>query len=131
MCKTIQCAPWLGNSVAIRRCDTDSNGCEIDPPNDDGFKIDLYGDGDRWGVAFGQGGFHEEFSDPTDALEFVAFGLSDRCRLREVIAPLLRRSLVERRNENDWTAVYEVGTLWWPMPFGARERVFQNTLIEG
>lgn len=107
------------------------DGCEIDPPNEGGFKVALYRNNDRWVVGFGEGGFHEEFSDPTDALELVALGLSDRCRLREVTAPFLRRSVVERRNETDWTAICEVGTLWWPIPIGSRERVFQNKLIKG
>lgn len=113
------------------RCRLVANGCEIDPPNDGGFKINLYHAGDGWGVAFGESGFHEEFADPKDALEFVAFGLSDRCRLREVVAPLLRRSVVERRHESDWAVVSEVGTLGWPIPFGPRERIFQNRLIVG
>lgn len=108
-----------------------ANGCEVDPPNEGGFKVGLYRNNDRWVVSFGEGGFHEEFADPTDALEFVAFGFSDRCRLREVTAPLLRRSVVERRDETGWSAIYEVGTLWWPIPGGNRERVFQNRLIEG
>jgi hypothetical protein len=107
------------------------DGCEVDPPNDGGFKIGLYQHHGHWVVGFGEGGMHEEFSDPTDALEFVAFGLSDRCRLREIVAPFLRRSRVERRDDDGWTLVYEVGTLWWPLPVGPRQRVFQNTLIRG
>ena len=108
-----------------------ADGCEIDPPNEGGFKIGLHVNGERWVVTFGEGGFHEEFSDSEDALEFVAFGLSDHCRLREVTAPLLRRSIVEQLSENGWSTVFEVGALWWPIAFGTREKVFQNNLIEG
>jgi hypothetical protein len=106
------------------------DGCEIDPPNEGGFKVTLYGNNDRWVVGFGEGGFHEEFADPEAALDFIAFGLSNRCRLREVTAPLLRRAVVERRDGADWTAIYEVGFLWWPIPIGRRELIFQNKLIE-
>ncbi len=60
-----------------------AGGFEIDSPNDGGFKIGLHRSSDRWIVTFGDG-FHEEFADPSDALDLVAFGLSDRCRLREV-----------------------------------------------
>jgi hypothetical protein len=106
------------------------SGCEIDPPNDGGFKIGLSLQGDSWVVTFGEGGMHEHFSDPADALDFVAFGLSDSCRLRETVAPFVRRSIVERRDQSGWTRVYEVGTLSWPVAFRTRERVFQNTLIK-
>lgn len=106
-----------------------ASGCEIDPPTEGGFRICLYRHGKNWCVAFGEGGFHEEFSKAEDALEFVAFGLSDNCRLREVTSPFLRRSIVERRNEKGWAMVFEVGVLWWPVPFGARECVFQNNLV--
>jgi hypothetical protein len=107
-----------------------NGGCEIDPPNDGGFKVGLYPHGEGWTVTFGEGGMHEEFSDPADALDFIAFGLSDSCRLREIVVPFLRRSIVERRDQDRWTMVYEVGTLRWPLPFRRRERVFQNALIK-
>lgn len=47
-----------------------ADGCEIDPPNEGGFKVALYRHNGRWVVGFGEAGFHQEFSDPTEAREF-------------------------------------------------------------
>jgi len=107
-----------------------TGGLRIEPTNADGFPITIVtGRSNRWVVAFGECGFHEEFDRAADALEFVAFGLSSRCRLRERTGFwLLRKSFVERLEDGAWKIVYEVGTLtaFWDRP---GEQVFQNRLI--
>ena len=112
--------------VGFRRS---GDGIEIDPVGEGGFPIRLGRGEGGWLVGFGDGGFHERFDDPRDVLSFVAFGLSQDCRLRELNLPLLHRSLVERREGETWRLVYEVGTL--RLPFGRRlpQGVFQNTLF--
>jgi len=54
----------------------------IEPSEADGFRIRLRRDHLRWLVSFGDV-FHEHFDDPADAIEFVGFGLSIECRLRD------------------------------------------------
>jgi hypothetical protein len=105
--------------------------CEIGPPNEGGFRIELLSDGDGWVVYLGENGMHEHFSKSEEAIEFIGFCLSDSCRLREVRMPFLQRNFVEFKNGSVWDRVYEFGFLRSPFPFRLTERVFQNTLIEG
>jgi len=108
-----------------------AKGCKIGVPNDGGFKIELLLDNDGWVVYFGDSGLHEHFEDPNEALEFVAFGLSDRCRLREIRMPFLQRSFVEKNSENGWESVFEAGFFKLPFPIRKDECIFQNRLISG
>jgi hypothetical protein len=101
----------------------------VEPVGQRGFRIGLGPGEGGWLVGFGEGGFHERFDDPEDALSFVAFGLSQDCRLREINLPLLHRSLVERRDGEAWRLVYEAGTLRLPFMRRFQQGVFQNSLI--
>jgi hypothetical protein len=104
-------------------------GIEVDPVGEGGFRIRLGPGEGGWLVSFGEGGFHERFDDPGDALSFVGFGLSEDCRLRETAVPLIHRSLVETRDADGWRLVYEVGTLRLPFSPKRPRGVFQNRLI--
>lgn len=102
----------------------------IEPVNENGFAISLHPSRDGWLVAFGSR-FHEHFETAEDALSFIAFGLSDSCRLREIHFPFLVRALVDRRNGETWISIYETGSLARPIPQRPRHRTFQNAVIRG
>lgn len=102
------------------------NGVLLAAPNPGGFDIVVRRLSDRWLVAFGGSCFHEEFDDPDDAVSFVAFALSERCRVKELGLPFLRRSIVERRDGDVWPPIMEVGALWWP--WFKRVKTLQNRL---
>jgi len=106
------------------------NSIRIEPTTDDGFPIELSDEGAQIVVSFADG-WHENFTDQDEALECVAFGLSDSCRLR-----VLRRG----GTSYNWTVEYEENGNWWPesttglllFPFWRRKEVayFQNRIIE-
>jgi hypothetical protein len=100
----------------------------VAPESPDGFPVNLYEDGTRFVVGFG--GWHEHLDSESEALNCVAFGLSDQCRLR-----------VTRRGGTDylWTVQHLVDGRWWDesqtgllfFPFWRRrsERFYQNRII--
>ena len=108
-----------------------AGGIQIEPTDGRGFAIRLEAHDGGWLVWFGDGGMHEPFDTAEDALEFVAFGLSDTCRLREIALPFLHRSVVERSDGGSWRLVYEVGRVASPFRLSRSEAIFQNTLITG
>lgn len=102
---------------------------EIDPPNEGGFGIDLYPDGHMWTVCFGEGGLHDHFFEASDTVDFIGFGLSKTCRLREIKRPLLQEARLEIKTENKWELVHAVCMLNWPLPLKRSEQIFQNLLV--
>ena len=82
----------------------------------------------RYTVAFE--GWHEDFTTEAEALECVAFGLSDACRLRVERRGAFRyRWTVEAREAGEWRADSTTGLL--PFPFWRPRTVEyrQNALI--
>ena len=84
----------------------------------------------EWVVGLGNGGLHEHFDDPDDALEFVDFCLSDRCRLRQTSwFGVFRRILIESKDPGGWRTVVNFGTIGLPSWRWRREALFHNTLV--
>jgi len=105
-------------------------GVRIEAPNPGGFAITFQGEGTDWLVAFGEGGLHEHFERAEEALDFVAFGLSDRCRLRETRTCFLQKAAVEMRERDGWTLVHEVGAPRIAFRRRRSQVVLQNTLLK-
>ena len=52
----------------------------VPPESSEGFEVTIRESGDNHIVSFD--GWHEEFSDSTDAINCFGFGLTNRCRLK-------------------------------------------------
>jgi hypothetical protein len=63
-------------------------------------------------------------------LECLAFGLSEACRLKVVRrGGMDHKRVVQRRSEESWVDVDEVGLLFFPFWARKEERYLQNRLI--
>jgi len=103
---------------------------EILPVDDEGFAIAVYEHGEEFTVAYG-GGWHEEFSDPIEALNCVAFGLSEECRLQTTFrgnSPY--RWVVEYLEDGDW--IEDSVTALFFFPFWRPKKVTyrQNKVLQ-
>lgn len=99
-------------------------------PQADGFPIYVRRhDTAAWMLTFGEG-LHCLFDDAAAAAEFFSFGLSDRCRLREIHrGSVVQRAYAERRMGDGWEVVQETTRPLYPFWRFPSERIFQNTLI--
>lgn len=100
----------------------------IFPKTENGFDVSLRID-DCYEVDFA--GWHEEFSDPQEAFECLAFGLSKECRLK-VYSRGNRdhKWTLEYLNEGQWEVDSETGLFFYPFWKPLSERYLQNELID-
>ncbi len=104
-----------------------SNSITIHPPNEDGFSITLLID-DCYEVNFE--GWHEEFTDPQEALDCIAFGLSPKCRLKvSSRGDYDHRWTLEFAADDGWTEESTTGLLFYPFWRKPSERYLQNQLF--
>lgn len=104
-------------------------GIRIAPPNARGFAITLTEEPPEWVVSFGQVS-HSHFGDVEDALSYLAFGLSDRCRVREMTrGSMVQRAIVEARDGDTWKFMNTTGLLFFPFWRRKQEIVYQNNLV--
>lgn len=91
-------------------------------PEHGGFEVGLSTDNNSLTVSFE--GWHEEFQNEEEALNCLAFGLSESCRLR-----VLRKGsvdykwIVEARAGSEWRPYSEVGLLAYPFWGFRKERI--------
>jgi len=121
----------LGRYPQIKFEESD-NSITILPVSDDGFEVALYVDDSHsrepYQVCFN--GWHEYFSDPTEALECFVFGLSDECRLRQHSRNgKAYRWTVEFRRDGHWHEESTTSHLWVPFWKSSSVEYFQNRLI--
>ncbi len=107
------------------------NRITLYPVDTRGFRISLIEQAraERYTVAFE--GWHEAFGDPAEALECVAFGLSEACRLQVWSRGRVDcRWVLERRRGTEWVPASTIGL--WFFPFWRRPRVrcLQNRVLE-
>ncbi len=94
---------------------------EITPPNDDGFRITVIQLSRQATVVFGEG-WHEIIADPHEAAECVAFGLSDKCRLRTTYrGDKPYQWALEHFEDGEWREVTCVG--WFALAFWRPKRI--------
>lgn len=105
----------------------EANGLTIRSPNDNGFDISLFVT-DCYEVNFE--GWHEEFKEPEEALDCIAFGLSAECRLR-----VFRRGemdykwTLESKSDSGWQEESTTGLIFYPFWRQASQRFLQNALV--
>lgn len=104
-------------------------GIVILPKDENGFEIALTNEGIQYTVTF-DGGWHEHFEEPEEALECVGFGLSDRCRLKvEMRGNSPQKWIVEYFQDGVWHEDSTTGLFFFP--FWRRKTVIyrKNNLI--
>lgn len=115
------------------RFDKSEYWIRIYPADESGFEVSLIEYENGATVAFD--GWHEEFSDLQLALETVAFGLSNACRLRvEYRGRFAHIWNVEEKIAGDWhscewVGLSETGLLFFPFWLKRKTRFLQNNLI--
>ncbi|HEY0627686.1 MAG TPA: hypothetical protein VGD10_13290 [Allosphingosinicella sp.] len=103
----------------------------IEATDEGGFPITLSDEVDEWTVYYGDGGGHLHFDEGQEALEYVAFGLSEECRLVETWrGDLLQKSKLERWDGEKWRALSVYGVFRWPFWRTKRVVVRQNRFIK-
>lgn len=98
------------NDVPGTEFTVEGNCITILPATPNGFTVSLEENSSYYRVSFE--GWHAEFDQPTDALNIVAFGLSDSCRLKvNYRGSLAQNWTVEERDENgEWGACQWIGS---------------------
>lgn len=100
----------------------------IDPASPEGFSVWLTEAGDELVVGFE--GWHEHFTSEEDALNCLAFGLGDQCRLRiDYCGDFPYRWTAEARAGTGWQADSTTGVFFAPFWRGKRTTYHQNHLI--
>ncbi len=107
------------------------NSITIFPQSADGFEVSLYVDKNRddpFEVYFS--GWHESFSDPSEALECFAFGLSYECRLKEHYrGESAYRWTVEHLQDGSWEEYGTTGLIFSRFWRSKTVKIKQNRLI--
>ena len=102
---------------------------EIFPESETGFGITLVDEGIQCTVTF-DGGWHDHFTDPEEALNCVGFGLSDMCRLRtEMRGDFPQKWIVEYFEDGTWHEDSTTGLIFFPFWRTKTITYRQNTLL--
>jgi hypothetical protein len=102
-------------------------GVRIEPPSATGFAVTLTGQDGDWTVFLGEAGFHEAFSSPEEALNFIAWCYSGEARLREFwrgTSP--EKAVLESLENGEWRMASETGLIFVPFWRSRREAILQN-----
>jgi hypothetical protein len=104
------------------------NEITIKAQDEQGFDITLYDDSGILTVAFGN--WHCEFDTEEEALNIIAFGLSDECRLRELKkGKTIYKWVVESFVNGNWVHSYTTGLIFYPYWKSTTEIVYRNYVI--
>jgi hypothetical protein len=108
--------------------ESSSSSITVFPLSDSGFAVDFTVTGNQYTVSFN--GWHEEFTDATEALNCFAFGLSDECRLKECRrGQFAYKWTVESKQDGEWVADSETALVLFPFWRRAQVVYLQNNII--
>ena len=102
------------------------------PDQENGFNISLFVDTAEdytvYTVAFGN--WHGHFDTEEEAGNFVAMGLTDQCRLREISwGSKPSKWVVESLQNGRWVMEQTTGSLFFPFWKKRSEKVLQNSVL--
>lgn len=107
---------------------SEAPGCvRVEPPSSEGFAVELRSADNKWTVFLGNAGFHEAFTSPEGALNFLAWCYSGGARVREVWrgrSP--QKALLEAHDNGEWRTVSETGFIFVPFWRERREVILEN-----
>jgi hypothetical protein len=87
------------------------NRLEIEKPNPEGFPLTFIEEKDGFTVRFRSNHWH--FDEESESLDYLAFGLSRKCRLREIIRGSPHKWIVEQEDHGGWKPMNEMGLLFF------------------
>ena len=93
----------------------DTNSISIHPENDSGFIVQFEENDSSYAVAFD--GWHENFNDEEEALNCLAFGLSNACRLKITYrgtSPQKWEVQAKEDNKDSWYTDSQTGLILFP-----------------
>ena len=108
----------------------ETNFINILPVNDSGFTIQLEVNPSSYTVAFE--GWHESFEDAEEALNCLAFGLSDSCRLKITYrgtSPQKWEVQAKEENNGSWYTDSETGLIIFKFWHKPKVTYKQNSLL--
>lgn len=100
---------------------------EIAKPNPGGFPMSFVEEAQGFSVYFGP--LRCRFESEDEALDHLAFGLSKKCRLREMARGKPYKWILEQETAEGWRAMREAGFLFFRFWRGRTEVVYQNALL--
>jgi hypothetical protein len=107
----------------------EGNLIKIFPVNEYGFNVVLEEQNFEYTVFFE--GWHEHFTSEQEALNCVAFGLSDCCRIKEISrGGKPHRWVVEHFNNGVWETDSETGLIVFGFWKKKTEKILQNNIIK-
>lgn len=104
------------------------NRLEIEKVNPSGFPLTFVEESDGFTVYFGQNHWH--FDEEGEALDYLAFGLSVKCRVRELIRGFPYKWIVEQEDHGEWKPMNVMGLLFFQFWRKRTEKVYQNSLFK-
>ncbi len=105
------------------------NTITVFPPSSFGFSVWCEERNGEFTIGFD--GFHEEFKNEEDALNFFGFGLSDNCRLKVIIRGETKCSwTLESKEENGWISNSTTGLIFIPFWKKKRVKYLSNSIIK-
>lgn len=107
---------------------TKENSIEVNEVNENGFSVSFIEEGNEYSVYLGP--CHWHFEDLDEALNYFGFGLSTKCRLREIIRGQPYKWIVEQKSDKGWEQVNLTGLLFFRFWKKREEKIYQNSLIE-
>jgi hypothetical protein len=103
------------------------NRLEVEPQGPDGFPVSFIQETSGFTVLLGPCRWH--FEDEKEALDHFAFGLTRKCRLREIRRGRPYRWIVEQKTAGGWSPMNETGILSFRVWKRKEERMYQNGLF--
>ncbi len=111
------------------RTEEDDGSIRFLPSSPEGFVVEFHMDQDKYIVAFE--GWHEHFRNVDEALNCLAFGLSDECRLKIVSrGGKPHKWIVEHFCDGEWISDSETGHLLFQFWRSPSVDYRQNALIK-
>jgi hypothetical protein len=117
----LQKYPWI-------KYEAKEKSIEVPEPNENGFSVSFSEDGKEYVVCLGPCHWHLE--EMEEALDHFGFGLSKKCRLRELVRGRPYKWIIEQETDTGWAQVNLTGLLFFRFWKKREERIYQNCLIE-
>jgi ligand-binding SRPBCC domain-containing protein len=100
---------------------------EIEAPGPEGFPLSFVEETGVCKVFFGPCPLR--FKDADEALEYLAFGLSAKCRLREISRGRPYRWIIEQKDGDGWSTLGEYGLMFFPFWKRKTQKTYMNTVL--
>jgi hypothetical protein len=118
-------------SLLLARSQPPSLELSIQNTQSGGFDISIQWDEQvsEWTIAAGSDGAHTHENDSCNVVELIEYLLSDACRLRTIRGRFLQRTLIEIKENEKWSRVFETGYFKLRIIRKISEEIYQNRIF--